>query len=456
MCPSEASASTPEASAPSINAVKAVFEQHFPDLWPAVEAGLSTCATLLLEDNSNPVTLILCGASGCGKSTVTNMFDGVKIQGKPFTYRSDKFTTASFVSHSAQATREQLQEVDLLPKIKNKVLLTPELSPIFRGKADDLTLCFSMLTRVLDGQGLMTDSGTHGQRGYEGPHIFAWIGATTPLDASVWDIMATLGSRLFFLMLDTEEMTSIEDLVDSLTNEVSHSAGVVACKTVIGQFLDELFTRHNGIAGVQWGASQNSRSILQGIARFAELMAVMRTPYKKDCKPMAETPRRANAVLYNMARGHALVHGRRELTLDDLPLIALVASSSIPHNRRAILLAMARNQGKPLTVHLVENALGVSRHTAEAAMEEMHWLGVGVFSKPGKGLTSTFALKSKWDWFMSGEGLAFLQAATWQNLGGERKPVTPQPLSSPDREREGKEDVGSARIPRNLPGSPTP
>ena len=151
MCPSEASASTPEASAPSINAVKAVFEQHFPDLWPAVEAGLSTCATLLLEDNSNPVTLILCGASGCGKSTATNMFDGVKIQGNPFTYRSDKFTTASFVSHSAQATREQLQEVDLLPKIKNKVLLTPELSPIFRGKADELTLRFSQhqLTDIL-------------------------------------------------------------------------------------------------------------------------------------------------------------------------------------------------------------------------------------------------------------------------------------------------------------------
>lgn len=407
MCPSQSSAA--EASVPSINAVKAVVEQHFPDLWPAMEAGLSTCATLLLEDNSNPVTLILCGASGCGKSTVTNMFDGVKIQGKPFTYRSDKFTTASFVSHSAQATREQLQEVDLLPKIKNKVLLTPELSPIFRGKADELTVCFSMLTRVLDGQGLMTDSGTHGQRGYEGPHIFAWIGATTPLDASVWDIMATLGSRLFFLMLDTEEMTSLEDLVDSLTNDVSHSAGVAACKTVIEQFLDGLFTRHNGVAGVQWGASQNNRSVLEGIARFAELMAVMRTPYKRECKPMPESPRRANAVLYNMARGHALVHGRAELTSDDLPLVGRVALSSIPHNRRAILLAMAQNQGKPLTVHHVETALGVSRHTAENAMEEMHWLGVAAFNKPGKGIPSILTLKPKWEWFMKGDGLAYLQ-----------------------------------------------
>ncbi|HNP84263.1 MAG TPA: hypothetical protein PKN47_22600 [Nitrospira sp.] len=439
-----------------LDSVRQVLNQHFPDLWPAVEAGLSTSATLLLGDNSNPVTLILCGASGCGKSTATNMFDGVKIQGNPFTYRSDKFTTASFVSHSAQATREQLQEVDLLPKIKNKVLLTPELSPIFRGKADELTLRFSMLTRVLDGQGLMTDSGTHGQRGYEGPHVFAWIGATTPLDASVWEIMATLGSRLFFLMLDTEESTSIDDLVASLCKEVSHADGVEECKTVIEQFLNDLFTRHQGVAGVQWDSSRNKRPVLEGIARFADLMALLRTPFKKDSRPMPESPRRANAVLYNMARGHALIHGRTELTPDDLPLIAQVASSSIPHERRAILLAMANNVGKPLTVQLVADALGVSRHTAETAMEEMDWLGFALLSKPGNGLTTTLSHKSKWDWFMSGEGLAYLQAATWQNLGGERTPRTSQPLSSLDREREGKEDVGSTRIPRNLPGSATP
>ncbi len=456
MCPSESSVPTAEVNAPSIQLVRTVVEKHFPSLWPAAEAGLSTCVTLLLEDNSNPVTLILCGASGSGKSTVTNMFDGIAIQGKPFTYRSDKFTTASFVSHSVQATQEQLMDVDLLPRIKDKVLLTPELSPIFRGKPDELVGRFSILTRVLDGQGLMTDSGAHGQRGYKGPLIFAWIGATTPLDATVWEIMATLGSRLFFLMLDTEERTTIDDLVASLSREVPHADGVEECKKVIEQFLNGLFTRHSGVGGLRWNRRNNNRSVLEVIARFAGLMAIMRTPFNQECKPMPESPHRANAVLYNLARGHALIHDRLDLTTDDLPLVAEVASSSIPHNRRAILLAMAQNNGNPLSVQQVQTALGVSRHTAEKAMEEMHWLGIAVFGKPGNGLPSTLTLKAEWSWFMKDEGLAYLQGTTWQNSGDRQTAGSLQPCLSLDRERKIVDGGGSLPTSLNLPGTSTP
>jgi hypothetical protein len=35
-----------------IATVQHVVGAHFPELWPAVEAGLSTCATLLLSDNT--------------------------------------------------------------------------------------------------------------------------------------------------------------------------------------------------------------------------------------------------------------------------------------------------------------------------------------------------------------------------------------------------------------------
>ncbi len=109
------------------------------------------------------MALIYVGPPSAGKTTVATMFDGAKVGGKEICYRSDKFTHAAFVSQSAQANEAILKKVDLLPKIKNKVLLTPELGTIFRGKQDDLVERFSVITRVLDGQGFMTDSGTHGQ-----------------------------------------------------------------------------------------------------------------------------------------------------------------------------------------------------------------------------------------------------------------------------------------------------
>jgi hypothetical protein len=61
-----------EASSEQVNldSVRGQVCQHFPHLWPAVEAGLSTCATLLLSDNVNPVALIYVGPPSAGKTTV--------------------------------------------------------------------------------------------------------------------------------------------------------------------------------------------------------------------------------------------------------------------------------------------------------------------------------------------------------------------------------------------------
>ena len=119
--------------APNITEVRKTVDQHFPLLWPAVEAGLSVCATLLLKDNANPTALIYVGPASAGKTTVASMFDeavneGEKLDEVKLVYRSDQFSPAAFVSHSATATREDLDKIDLLPRIKDRVLLTPELA----------------------------------------------------------------------------------------------------------------------------------------------------------------------------------------------------------------------------------------------------------------------------------------------------------------------------------------
>ncbi len=46
--------------------------------------------------------------------------------------RVDNFTPKSFVSHAASVAQDKLGEIDLLPKIRNKTMLTKELAPLFR------------------------------------------------------------------------------------------------------------------------------------------------------------------------------------------------------------------------------------------------------------------------------------------------------------------------------------
>ena len=161
-------------------------------------------------------------------------------------------------------------------------------------------------------------------------------------------------------------------------------------------------------------------SAIKGIAQCAKLLAVMRTPGNQliGTPPQPESPHRANAVLYNLARGRALVYGRTELSLEELPMIAQVALSSIPVHRTAVLVAMARNNGEPLCVKQVEEATGVSRHTAEMYMEEMDWLRVMKFDKEGVGKPSQLSIRPEWDWCMSASFAPLLLWIDLATIGG--------------------------------------
>ena len=148
----------------------------------------------------------------------------------------------------------------------------------------------------------------------------------------------------------------------------------------------------------------------------------MRTPIPKDASvaPQPESPLRANSVLYNLARGHALVHGRTQLSVEDLPMVAQVAISSIPQEPRRVLLALARKEGQPLTVKQVENTGVGSRHTAERVMEVLDQLGVMKFEKEGTGKVSRLSIRPEWAWCMAGDFRSLLlEGTTWQESGGE-------------------------------------
>ena len=185
--------------------------KHYPILVPAVHACLSVFAAMSLAERTKPLSLIFEGASGFGKTAVLQMVFPSKDSGlEQYAFRSDKFTPKSFVSHAANVKEQGLAKVDMLPKLQNKVLVTKELAPIFRGREQDLQDNFSILISVLDGKGFTSDSGMRGQRGYEGPILFNWVGATTPLPPSTHRLMSQLGTRLLFYDIPTLAPTELE------------------------------------------------------------------------------------------------------------------------------------------------------------------------------------------------------------------------------------------------------
>lgn len=394
-----------------VTTVRQVIDEHFPGLWPAVDLGLSACATLLLRDNANPVSLIYVGGPGSSKTTVAEFFTDHKA-----TYISDDFTPAAFVSQAASVKRKDLAGVDLLPRIRHKVLITPELATIFRGKEEELINNFKIITRVLDGQGLRRDLGTHGGRGYRGDYVFAWIGCTTPIEPKAWKIMAQLGSRLFFFNTDPERPATVEDVLNS-NKGLSYKMRRERCKKAVHDFLTKLLMNETETktryGDVEWDSSQDPEHVHEWIARCAVLLARMRSLPRapeavEGSEGNQEQPYRANAVLYSLARGHALVHGRRQLTEEDLPPVAKVTVSSMPPRAAKIFTALVR-KGEPLTVAEAQQAIG-TRHpdTARKEMQTLSASGVVEYLDAGQGKLALLQFHSEFEWCASPEFRALL------------------------------------------------
>ena len=106
----------------NISRVRNIVDTLFPGLWFYNEACLAATAIMKIEHVVNPPSIILNGPASSDKTTVLSSF-----RNHPLTYWSDGFTARAFVSQQANKTESDLAKIDLLPKIKDKALVVPDL-----------------------------------------------------------------------------------------------------------------------------------------------------------------------------------------------------------------------------------------------------------------------------------------------------------------------------------------
>jgi hypothetical protein len=362
-----------------VNKVRVEVEKYFPQNWTYIEACLAASATLYIHDIKDPASVILVGPASGGKGTTLDA-----LKGHTIAYWSDHFTPASFVSQASNRTKEELKEIDLLPRIKDKVFIVPELAPIFNTRQDVLRKNMAVLTRVFDGEGYTVDAGTHGKRGYEEETRFTFLGATTPLHDSVWKTLGKLGNRLCFLNLEKRK-TDTSSLARSLTQGISYKAKRENVRKVVSEFLDHL--ESNGT--VYWNRSLDPFETVMKIAQFSELSGRLRgiipTVYVNGRPekgfPEIEASSRFTTLMYNLARGRALIQGRLNIDNSDLELVKNIALSSCYTGRNRLITFLIENGGETETV-AVEVLLGCSKGTALDLMRTLQTLGVlDIFTK---------------------------------------------------------------------------
>lgn len=357
----------------SIEEWRKVMRENFPDLLLPAEAGLSVIAQLLIKDIKNPFALVYVDVPSSGKTMTLNLFSSLK----ELVFTTDNFTPAAFVSHAANKSEKFLKKNDMLPQIRYKTLVIRDLAPIFSKRDEDVQSLLGILIRVLDGEGLETNSGLHGKRGYVGDYLFMLLSASTPIRSKIWKIMGTLGSRLFFLNIDGKEKDE-ETLANQLKNSCRDKE--ILCRNITKNFIKTLWSKYP--EGMTWDKEKDDIELTKTIARFSKVLAKLRSPINEEedrygsgkrghMQPITEMPDRLNQYLYNYARSHALVDGRTNIATKDLEFALKLTLDSVPPNRSKVFRHLMLSEHGQLGTNAVMRILDCSRPTALKHMQEL-------------------------------------------------------------------------------------
>lgn len=364
--------------------LKVVEEKNFPGKFWLLEICLAARAVLQINCITLPLMIVILAPPSSGKSTVM-----ILIESLPDSYELDKFTSKSFQSHMAGRKTEDLEKNDLLTKIKNKIFLVSDLAPLFSARDEDIVESFGIFTRLLDGKGLKTSSGVHGERS-SGPVFFVWLGGAVEVSKNIWNLIAKLGPKMFFLRvkLDLTYDEEQQKIMDNMMSKEEY-------ETKIDEVKEKLLKYWNTVTSfpeqekskVVWNKSKESSDVMLMIVQRAQLLARLRgyIPTEKTegtggsnygfLEPIIEDPERAARYLYNLVRGHAYCKGRNYITEDDVLIIKHIVMSSASKERIELLKLLIKNNGEVNVTQLME-ARGVTRTTALKTMKLLKILGL--------------------------------------------------------------------------------
>lgn len=377
---------TPEVEM-DIETWRAIIETNFPELTQAAEVCLSVVLQLLINNVHNCFSLTLVDVPSSGKTICLNFFDGLH----EIMYASDNFTPASLVSGAANRSGKQLSKVDMLPRIRHKVLIIREMATILSEREEDLREKMGTLTRVLDGEGLVIDNGVHGRRGYQGDYMFMMLSASTPFPLRVWKAMGTTGHRLFMLSVGSKRPT-IKSLI-ATRRSGDFKAKEMICKKATHDLIRTIWNQYK--KGIEWDMAQDDENALEIIGAISNLLALYRGEiivYQYDrnelghTRPLQEMQHRIFTSFCNLAAGHALACGRTQINADDIGVVMRVAFDTAPDPRPALLRLLIAHD--VVTASMVDKALHCSRNTSVKEMEKMVQLRI---AKPVHDVQTGFA-----------------------------------------------------------------
>ena len=197
--------------------------------WPALEFILSVKAIVHIKEITLPYIGIILGPPSGIKTLILEL-----LRGRNRTFYSDNFNPKAMVSHAILPPWMNEGDQHMLLKMKNNIVLAPELAILFAKPEDELRELIAILTRVADGGGIESDTGL-GHKGVTGMLLFVvdvsldnkvyvvWRGEKLikPYEADIWlERSANEGTSFSCLTKVEKSLTDTIRDVDLISTDV--------------------------------------------------------------------------------------------------------------------------------------------------------------------------------------------------------------------------------------------
>lgn len=356
-----------------------------PHLRRFIHILICAITTLIFKGRKICITIWLVGPSSGGKGEIFRLISQLPVSErelyKSLFHRTDRFTENSFISNRADVRDEESRKkLDLIRKLPDKVLATAELGSFLSGHKDKLQEKFGVLTRVLDGEGLSTDTGAHGTRSVDENIEFIWLGATTELDPRKHEVLSQIGGRVMTLDLDCAEVDEVA-LIDSIIEGFPEEAESEISR-LLALFYNDLFSRFpkssvpissitidRSVGSMIFGLAQVGSSLRSFIPSSEEKHAA-----DENQRVQVEQPYRFARNLQLLGRASAVLRGDTKVNFQDVHsvLTPLVLSSG-PSARHKVFKFLLQST-HALDAQKIVKGIRLSKTTVGKALKELSQL----------------------------------------------------------------------------------
>jgi hypothetical protein len=346
---------------------QARISRWWPSFIPLFKAQTGAIATLQFAGVQHSIALFTMGESGSGKSMEMKAYTGTFHHERVL--RVDKFTIPALLSGYGESKKEDLEQAALFRRVKQRVMVTPDLARIFRGRTTGvLEERFGELAGWLDGEGIVQWTGTHGVQGAEGDFTCVWFGCTTPFHIQVWRTMERLGQRLLFY--PAAKIGPAEEVPEEQLSEA-----IADLQTAARDVLDVLFSQHKPRTVKPW--PKRPPEIDEEINRLTDLLAAGHviaggnTAAEPSTRPDVKHFR---SRIREIVSGAVWVTGRQTADQSDInDIVRPIVQRSMPQSRGPVLLAIYDGICE---VKDIAKRTGLAGGTVQATLHELKRAGV--------------------------------------------------------------------------------